>query len=205
MINWPVLPGTMFPCGPPGTLGLQGPIGITGSPGSTGPPGPTPWGPTAPWGPSTSYTASPPASTVTNAGTTYVCTTSHVSTASFDATKWAVIVTAGPTGAQGPAGSIAALAMRTVTATSYTVVSTDSGGVIRFTTAASCAVSLPTFATGSWIFFKNDLASGLVTITPSATTVDGVTAATVDPSCCALITYNGSNYESLSTSDGGRF
>jgi hypothetical protein len=106
-INWPMLPGTIFPAGPPGTPGQVGPIGIGGPQGPIGPggvAGPSAWAPTVPWAPFTSYTATPPASTVTNGGSLYVCNISHVSAEAFSATNWTLSITSGgPPGPTGPA------------------------------------------------------------------------------------------------------
>jgi hypothetical protein len=143
---------------------------------------------------------------VTNNNNTYVCTTSHISTASFNAAFWALIAAQGPIGPTGPSGAMGVLTIQTVTGTTYTVVTGNNAGLIRFTTAASCAVSLPVLSTGFWAVFKNDLASGLITITPSGTTLDGVASVTIDPNTCALIAYNGTNYETIGgVTDGGRF
>lgn len=92
-INWPFLPGTLFPCGPPGTPGLQGPIGPTGAQGPTGPTGPSPWSLPTVWATSTSYTSAAPASLVINAGNLYVCTVTHVSGATFNAAFWQQVLT----------------------------------------------------------------------------------------------------------------
>jgi hypothetical protein len=88
MINWPQLPGTMFPCGPPGTPGLQGATGPPGGQGNPGPPGPSPWSLPSPWATGVSYTNVAPASLVVAGGNLWVCTTPHVSGGSFDSTKF---------------------------------------------------------------------------------------------------------------------
>jgi hypothetical protein len=106
-INWPLIPGTLFPAGPPGTAGSQGPIGLVGPQGvagPVGPQGPLPWTvPPSNWAPSTSYTTGPPASSVLYSNTFYVCTLSHISTSTFNAANWSAIVSnVGPPGAAGP-------------------------------------------------------------------------------------------------------
>lgn len=65
-------------------------------------PGPAPFTQPAPWAASTPYTATAPASCVVVGGQTYVCTTAHTSGASFDATKWIVIASAGTLLRTGP-------------------------------------------------------------------------------------------------------
>ena len=87
VISSPILPGTMYPCGPPGTAGQQGAIGI-GVPGSPGPAGPAPWTSPTTWASNTSYAATPPASLVLFAGNLYVCIVPHVSAVSFNTNFW---------------------------------------------------------------------------------------------------------------------
>jgi len=102
MINWPVLPGTLFPAGPPGTPGAPGPVGI-GTQGPSGPAGPAPWTKPAPWASNTSYTIGPPASAVVANGILYICTVPHVSSSSFDGTKWQAVLTITSINFQAPA------------------------------------------------------------------------------------------------------
>jgi hypothetical protein len=106
-INWPMLPGTVFPAGPPGTAGQQGPMGlggVLGPLGRAGPTGPPPWSvPPTNWAAFTAYTATPPASSVLYSNTFYVCIINHVSGSTFDGTKWSAIVSnVGPPGPTGP-------------------------------------------------------------------------------------------------------
>jgi len=102
-INWPILPGTLFPAGPPGTPGLQGPIGITGPQGVTGPAGPAPWSAPTVWAAGNSYTPGPPASLVINAGNTYVCIVGHTSTSTFNPAYWQQVNVVTSTNYQAPA------------------------------------------------------------------------------------------------------
>jgi len=104
MINWPLLPGTLFPAGPPGTPGLQGPIGISGTNGPTGPAGPPPWSVPTVWGPGLSYTTGPPASLVIAGGNLYVCLIPHVSPGSFSASpNWQQVLSLVQQNFQAPA------------------------------------------------------------------------------------------------------
>src|SRR6516165_1968599 len=104
MINWPILPGTLFPCGPPGTPGLAGATGPPGVPGPLGPTGPAPWTPPVVWGPSTSYGIGPPASLVIAGGNLYVCVVPHVSGGSFVASpNWQQVLSLVQQNYQAPA------------------------------------------------------------------------------------------------------
>jgi|SRR5215469_15629439 len=114
---------------------------------------------------------------------------------------------AGPIGPAGPSGINAqpAFAINTITLSTYTVAPSDQASVLRFTVAASCAVTLPGALTpGWWAYFDNDL-NGVVTLTPSGSNIDGVASMSIDPACTALLYFNGANYESLGVTDGGSF
>jgi len=104
MINFPQLPGTMFPCGPPGTPGLQGATGPPGGQGGPGPVGPSPWSLPTVWAAGVSYTANAPASLVIAGGNLYVCILSHVSPGSFSASpNWQQVLSLVSVNFQAPA------------------------------------------------------------------------------------------------------
>jgi hypothetical protein len=95
----------------------------------------------------------------------------------------------------------------TVTGTTYTTAATDADGWIVHTTAAACTVTLSTAAGigyGWQCWFTNTLA-GKVTFSPQSGTIDGVASMTLDPSCVTKIGFDGTNFRSLSLSDGGTF
>ena len=99
------------------------------------------------------------------------------------------------------------LVPNTVTGTTYTTAASDSDGWIVHTTAASCTVTLSTAASigyGWQCFFTNTL-TGLVTFSPQSGTIDGAASMTLDPNCAVKIVYDGTNFRSLTTSDGGTF
>jgi hypothetical protein len=170
MINWPLLPGTLFPCGPPGTAGMQGPIGIQGSQGNLGPPGPVAWGLTTPWASSTAYTATPPSSTVFYSNNTYVCVVTHVSTGTFNPAYWQIIAAQGPTGPAGPiGGGTGFLPLQNITA-GGTYTTTGANNVIINTTAAvTCQLPTSLSQAGAPVPIADISGAPNVTILPYST------------------------------------
>lgn len=89
-ITAPILAGTIYPAGPPGSTGLQGPQGISGpqgTVGNTGPAGPTgpaPWSSPVPWQTGLNCVVGPPATAVIQNGALYVCTVAHIAGGSFN-------------------------------------------------------------------------------------------------------------------------
>ena len=96
-----MLPGTMLPSGPPGATGPQGVQGAQGGQGPqgvagpTGSVGPATWASAIPWSSGLTCISTAPATTVTFNGSLYSCSVSHITGASFDATKWQLILSAG--------------------------------------------------------------------------------------------------------------
>jgi hypothetical protein len=98
--------------------------------------------------------------------------------------------------------------VNTITGTTYsTNVISDLDSLLIFTTAASCAVTLTTTAcaTGWNSTFLNSLATGKITFTPQTGTIDGAASMTLDPKCTVGINFDGTNFQSVTPSDGGTF
>lgn len=85
------------------------------------------------------------------------------------------------------------------TGTSYTVADADRAKVVQFNNAAAIAVTLPqagassTFIDGWWCYLKN-IGTGVATVTPTTSTIDGATVMVMPPGASALIFSDGSNY-----------
>jgi len=86
--------------------------------------------------------------------------------------------------------------VNTQSGTTYTISVNDYGSIVTFNNTASIAVTLPqasgSFATFS-VFVKN-IGSGIVTITPSVSTIDGAATLTLLGTQSTMIVSNGSNY-----------
>jgi hypothetical protein len=84
--------------------------------------------------------------------------------------------------------------------TSYTVLSSDRGKLVTLTNAAAVAVTLPqagaTFPAGWYAEFENR-GAGLVTITPTTSTVNGGTTVTLGTNQSLKIISDGTNYFAL--------
>lgn len=82
------------------------------------------------------------------------------------------------------------------TGTTYTVLISDFGKLITFNNGSPVAVTLPV-ATGfptDFVFRVQNLGAGLVTITPTTSTIDGAATFTRSQNSGAEIASNGSNY-----------
>lgn len=83
------------------------------------------------------------------------------------------------------------------TGTTYTVSEFDLGKLVTFSNVSPVAVTLPqagpTFQNG-WSTFLENLGSGLVTITPTASTIDGLASLTLSTDNGILIVSDGTNY-----------
>ena len=83
------------------------------------------------------------------------------------------------------------------TGTSYTVVSTDNGKLVTFSNAAATAVTLPQ-ATGSfaspWYVVVRNINYGVVTITPTTSTIQGLATLVLRFGESAYIYSDGTNY-----------
>ncbi len=83
--------------------------------------------------------------------------------------------------------------------TTYTVVAADYGQLIKFTNSASIAVALPQ-ATSSFSYFNTYVTAtgtGVVTITPATSTINGSATLTVSPGQQAWIISDGTNYVAI--------
>lgn len=112
----------------------------------------------------------------------------------------------------GSGGSFA-ITPNAQTGTTYTVVNGDQGKVVTLSNAAAVAVTLPQagggglFAAG-WAAFFTNKGAGLVTITPTTSTLDGLTAYYLNTNQSVGIASDGTNYQIISRqyqlSQGGR-
>jgi hypothetical protein len=86
------------------------------------------------------------------------------------------------------------------TATSYTINATDMGQVVSFNTSVATAVTLPAattagFGPGATVWVKNR-GTGVVTITPTTSTIDGLATWTLYPGWSVGLHSDGANYYS---------
>ncbi len=84
------------------------------------------------------------------------------------------------------------------TGTTYTVLTGDRGKTVTFSNASSIAVTLPQAGSGfedGWFFVAKNIGAGTVTITPTTSTVDGAATITLLTGDHAIITSDGTNYE----------
>jgi len=86
------------------------------------------------------------------------------------------------------------------TGTTYTVLTGDRGKLVTLSNASSIAVTLPSAASGSfaptgWFTVLKNIGAGTVTITPTTSTIDGTTTLTLLTGEFAIITSDGTNYE----------
>lgn len=97
----------------------------------------------------------------------------------------------------GGAGSPVDIDVNAQTGTTYTVQASDKGKNVTHSNAAATAVTLPqatgSFADGWWYYTKN-LGAGLVTITPTTSTINGASKLTLHRGRSGLITSDGTNY-----------
>ncbi len=92
----------------------------------------------------------------------------------------------------------AAFVRNAQTGTTYTVLTGDRGKTVTFSNASAIAVTLPQAGSGfedGWFFVAKNIGAGTVTITPTTSTVDGAATITLLTGDFAVITSNGTNYE----------
>lgn len=84
------------------------------------------------------------------------------------------------------------------TGTSYTVASTDPGKVITFSNTGSVAVTLPQATTAGFgsgqIFNLSNVSTGVVTVTPTTSTINGAASLTIEPNRTVELVSDGANY-----------
>lgn len=89
-------------------------------------------------------------------------------------------------------------AINAQTGTTYTVASTDAQKLVTFSNASAIAVTLPQ-ATGSFAagfaFTAQNLGAGLVTITPTTSTINGASTLTIPQNTGCSIVSDGTNYQ----------
>lgn len=95
------------------------------------------------------------------------------------------------------------------TGTSYTVLTTDFRKFVTHSNGASIAVTLPqasaTFPVG-WFYYTLNKGAGVVTITPTTSTINGAATLVVNQNEAALIVSDGTNYiaiKMISSVSGG--
>lgn len=78
----------------------------------------------------------------------------------------------------------------------YTIVSADSGKLLTLNNTSAVAVTLPIASSlpGNFIVFVENLGGGLVTITPTTSTIDAQTTLTLRQNCGVAIFTDGTNY-----------
>lgn len=93
--------------------------------------------------------------------------------------------------------------VNTQTGTTYTFQVGDYGNVVTFSNGASIAVTLPqavsTFAV--WNVFAKNLGAGVVTITPTTSTINGAATLTLGTGQSAFIVSDGTNYQAILSSN----
>lgn len=89
-------------------------------------------------------------------------------------------------------------ALNAQTGTTYTIASTDSGKLVTFSNAAAVAVTLPqamgSFAAGFALTVQN-LGAGLVTITPTTSTINGAATLKIPQNMGCSIVSDSTNYQ----------
>ncbi|WP_374653124.1 hypothetical protein [Dongia sp.] len=89
------------------------------------------------------------------------------------------------------------LGVKVVSATTYTILASDIGKLLVFTSATGCAVTLPqaigAFASPWWIECQN-AGTGSLVITPTTSTIDGAAALTITPNSGAELRSDSANY-----------
>lgn len=85
------------------------------------------------------------------------------------------------------------------TGTTYTVLNTDRAKLVSFSNTAAVAVTLPQAGSGgsfsnTWFAWFENRNSGMVTVTPTTSTIDGSTALVLANGCGIGIFSDGSNY-----------
>lgn len=87
--------------------------------------------------------------------------------------------------------------VNTQSGTSYTILTTDANRLLKFGNAAAVAVTLPqagaSFPNG-WMVHTSNTAAGLVTITPTTSTIDGGLSVTLTNGQSYCVFSDGSNY-----------
>jgi hypothetical protein len=83
--------------------------------------------------------------------------------------------------------------------TSYTFLNSDQGKLITFNNASAVAAALPQAGVGSqfttgWFAYVQNLGAGLVTITPTTSTIDGLTTLVLSQNSGAIIVSDGTNF-----------
>lgn len=87
------------------------------------------------------------------------------------------------------------------TGTTYTIAATDNGKTVTFSNAAAVAVTLPQAGTAGFAagyhFFAEDLttSTGLVTVTPTTSTINGASTLAIRPGRGLIIVSDGTNYQ----------
>lgn len=92
--------------------------------------------------------------------------------------------------------------------TTYTVLTGDRGKWVTFSNASAVAVTLPqangtTFG-GGWYFYAENIGAGLVTITPTTSTINGAATIVLSKGQWALIESDDTNYRALFGGAPGR-
>jgi hypothetical protein len=92
------------------------------------------------------------------------------------------------------------MGVRAVTATADTIVSTDCGGLVTYNNSSAVAVAIPqpalggNFLSGCPITVRN-YGAGVVTITPSGSTIGGNTSQSVSQNKACLLVSDGTNWQ----------
>lgn len=98
-------------------------------------------------------------------------------------------------------GTTGSLPRNAQTGTTYTVVTGDRGQHVTYSNASAIAVTLPqanssTFGAG-WFSYHENVGDGLVTITPTTSTINGAATLRLSKNQWALITSDNTNYRAL--------
>lgn len=98
-------------------------------------------------------------------------------------------------------GGSSTITINAQTGTTYTIAGSDSQKLVTFSNASSVAVTLPQAGTGSftagYYFYAENLGAGVVTITPTTSTIDGAASLTMNQHQGCLIVSDGTNYSTM--------
>jgi hypothetical protein len=101
-----------------------------------------------------------------------------------------------------PANTSVTIATNAQTGTTYTVANGDQGKLVTLNNSSSVAVTLPQAGTSSqflsgWFAYLENIGTGVVTITPTTSTIDGASTFVLAQNTSALIVSDGTNYRTV--------
>lgn len=123
----------------------------------------------------------------------------------YDGTDWVSLGTLDTSShlfTPAPAAVAPGITIKGSSASTYTFIDSDKGKLLNFTNSTSTAVTLPQAGSGgnfaaSWTAYAKAASTGIVTITPSTSTINGASSLVLLSGQSALIIADGSNYSAI--------